>query len=327
MEKGNVNGALKLLTSNISNGIFPVDDKILSLLKQKHPVSSDLNEEVLLRVEKPSVYPVVFEDIDENMVKETALKTKGGSGPSGLDANGWRKILVSKSYGTINADLRRAFANVIKKTEKLPVDTTKDETPLEVFLACRLILLDKNVGLQPNEVHEVLQRIAGKIVMKVVKKDIEKAAGCLQLYAGQEAGCQAAIHAMHKIFEFNQTETILIVDAGKAFNSINRIALLHNTEYLCPTIAPFLYNCYAISARLFVIGEKELKSRKRTTQGDVKAMAGYALGLSPLLNHLQSVKRSVKHVTFANDVTGAGNLKEIKIWWVTLITEGPKYGY
>ena len=64
MEKGNVNGALKLLTSNISNGIFPVDDKILSLLKQKHPVSSDLNEEVLLRVEKPSVYPVVFEDID-----------------------------------------------------------------------------------------------------------------------------------------------------------------------------------------------------------------------------------------------------------------------
>ena len=64
MEKGNVNGALKLLTSNISNGIFPVDDKILSLLKQNHPVSSDLNEEVLLRVEKPSVYPVVFEDID-----------------------------------------------------------------------------------------------------------------------------------------------------------------------------------------------------------------------------------------------------------------------
>ena len=49
------------------------------------------------------------------MVKQAALKTKGGSGPSGLDADGWRKILVSKSYGTINADLRRVFANVIKK--------------------------------------------------------------------------------------------------------------------------------------------------------------------------------------------------------------------
>ena len=61
------------------------------------------------------------------MEKETALKTKGGSGPSELDADEWRKILLSMSYGTINADLRRAFVNVIKKicTEKLPVDTTK----------------------------------------------------------------------------------------------------------------------------------------------------------------------------------------------------------
>ena len=62
------------------------------------------------------------------MVKEAALKTKGGSGPSRLDTDGWRKILESTSYGRINADLRRAFVNVIKKicTEKLPVGTTKD---------------------------------------------------------------------------------------------------------------------------------------------------------------------------------------------------------
>ena len=207
-----------------------------------------MNEEVLLRVEKPSVHPVVFEGVDENTVKEAALKTKGASGSSGLDADGWRKIIVSKSYGTINADLRRAFANVIKKicTEKLPVDTTKDETPLETFLACRLILLDKNPGLQPIGVGEVLRRIAGKV--KVVKEDIKKAAGCLQLCAGQGAGCEATIHAMHKIFESNDTEAILIVDAENAFNSINRKAQLRNIEYLCSAIATFLFNCYAISA-------------------------------------------------------------------------------
>ena len=85
------------MTSNISNGILPLDDKTLSFLQQKHPASSELNEEVLLRGEKPSVHPAVFEDIDENIVKEVALKTKGGSGPSGLDADGWRKIFVSKS--------------------------------------------------------------------------------------------------------------------------------------------------------------------------------------------------------------------------------------
>ena len=90
MEKENVNGALKLLRSTISNGILPLDDKTLSLLKQKHPASSELNNEVLLRGEKPSVHPVVFEDIGENMVKEAVLKTKGGSGTSGLDADGER---------------------------------------------------------------------------------------------------------------------------------------------------------------------------------------------------------------------------------------------
>ena len=108
--------------------------------------------------------------------------------------------------------------------------------------------------------------------MKVVKEDIKKAAGCSQLCAGQEAGCEVAIHAMHKIFEPNETEAILLVDAKNAFNSINRKALLHNIEYLCPVIATFLYNYYAISARLFIIGGKELRSREGGTQGNPTAI-------------------------------------------------------
>ena len=54
-----------------------------------------------------------------------------------------REILLSKSYGAVITDLRRAFTNVIKKlcTKNLSVDTTKDETLLEAFLACRLIPL------------------------------------------------------------------------------------------------------------------------------------------------------------------------------------------
>ena len=166
---------------------------------------------------------------------------------------------MSKSYGTINTDLRRAFVSVIKKicTEKLPVDTTKDETPLEAFLACRLIPLDNHPGLRPIRVGKILRRLLGKVVMKVVKEDIKKAAGCLQLCAGQEAGCEAAIHAMHKIFESNKTEAILIVDTENVFNSINREALLHSIECLCPAIVTFPYNCHAISAQLFIIGGKK----------------------------------------------------------------------
>ena len=75
--------------------------------------------------------------------------------------------------------------------------------------------------------------------MKVVKENITKAARYLQLCTGQEAGCEAATHAMHRIFESNETEEILMVDAENGFNLINRKALLHNIEYFCPIIQRF----------------------------------------------------------------------------------------
>ena len=53
----------------------------------------------------------------------------------------------------------------------------------------------------------------------------QQTAGCLQLYADQKVGCEAALHALHKIFESNETEAILKVDTEDAFNSINRKTL------------------------------------------------------------------------------------------------------
>ena len=35
VSKGNVSGVLKLLTENMSNGILPLNDKTLKMLKQK----------------------------------------------------------------------------------------------------------------------------------------------------------------------------------------------------------------------------------------------------------------------------------------------------
>ena len=54
--------------------------------------------------------------------------------------------------------------------------------------------------------------------LKIENEDITKAVFSLQLCASQEAGYKAAIHAMHSIFEANETEAILLVDAEDAFN-------------------------------------------------------------------------------------------------------------
>ena len=48
MSKGNINGALKVLTENMSNGILPLNDKTLTMVKQKHPEANEPPQEVLL---------------------------------------------------------------------------------------------------------------------------------------------------------------------------------------------------------------------------------------------------------------------------------------
>ena len=89
----------------------------------------------------------------------------------------------------------------------------------------------------------------------------------------------------------------------------------------------FLYNFYSISARLFIIGGKELTLRKGTAESDQTAMGVYALGLKPLGDHLQTIKRSVKHIALADDLTCEGKPEQFKIWWDALMNEILKYGY
>ena len=93
--------------------------------------------------------------------------------------------------------------------------------------------------------------------MILLKKDVLQAAGSLQLYDGQVAGSEAAIHAMHDIFNDDNMETILVIDAESAFNSINRKVMLHKLKFICPVIATYVSNCYMYPAKLFIIGGGE----------------------------------------------------------------------
>ena len=66
---------------------------------------------------------------------------------------------------------------------------------------------DKNPGLWPISVREVLRRIAG------CNKGVTKVIGSLQLCSGQDAECEAVVHSMHDKFARNKTEAVLSVDA------------------------------------------------------------------------------------------------------------------
>ena len=111
--------------------------------------------DVLLKDTPEQVYPIKFDTIDADLVKKSAVRTRGGAESSGLDADGWRKILIAKH-------------EVIKKL----CTANNLSLLLEPFLAFRLIPLDKNPGLRPIGIGEILRWIAGKVVVSHVRKDL-----------------------------------------------------------------------------------------------------------------------------------------------------------
>ena len=150
--------------------------------------------------------------------------------------------------------------------------------------------------------------------MTVLRRDITRAAGVSQVCAGHPSGCEAAIHALPKVFASMGTDAVLLVDTDNAFNRLNRAVALHNIRYTCPPLATILTNIYRTLSRLFVTGGMELSSEEGTTQGCPLSMAMYALSAVPLINKCQNALSTddlprAMQVWFADDAAAGGNLK------------------
>ena len=107
--------------------------------------------------------------------------------------------------------------------------------------------------------------------------------------------------------------------------------MLYNISIICPIVSTNISNCYCVPARLFIIGGKELLSKKGTTQGDPTAMGVYALTVTPILYFLRDFivnsEHDSKEVAFSDDFSVFGKVSEIKEYWEMLSSIFPKYGY
>ena len=65
------------------------------------------------------------------------------------------------------------------------------------------------------------------VIVSVLEDDVIKCTGTFQVCAGQEAGIEAAIYSMNMMYEDENINVILLVDAINAFNSLNRQSFLH----------------------------------------------------------------------------------------------------
>ena len=129
----------------MQNGILQLDKDTLSKLIQKHLKGKTSSQDILLNIPLQNIHPAKFHLIDEEIIRKAAIRTKGGSGPSGMDGDGWRRILTSNNFRTSSSDLRKAFAIVVRK---LCTDLVETHT-IEAFLSCRLIPLDKIQDFHP----------------------------------------------------------------------------------------------------------------------------------------------------------------------------------
>ena len=116
------------------------------------------------------------------------MKTHGSHGPSGLDANDWRRILTT--FRSSSTDLSRTIARLAVKiaTERL--------TFIEIYNLCRLLALDENPGVRPIGIGEVLRRIIGRSIVQCLKTDLKLLGGNKQLCLGQKSGIEHAIHSL-----------------------------------------------------------------------------------------------------------------------------------
>ena len=157
-----------------------------------------------------------------------------------MDAELYRRILCSKNVRKTSEELREEIALMTRNL----LTSNFHPSILEAYVACCLIPLDKDPGIRPIGIGEVLRRIISKIVVWQLKEDIIEAAGPLQTCTGHPAGVKAAIHALQTIFNDDNTDAILLIDATNAFNCMNCSVALCNMYVICPVIATCVSDTY-----------------------------------------------------------------------------------
>ena len=187
----------------------------------------------------------------------------------------------------------------------------------------------QNGGLRPIGAGEILHKIASKVIVSVLKEDVIKCTGTVQVCAGQETVIEAVIHSMNIVYKDENTDAILLVDSNNTFSSLNRQSFLHNISYLCRSIAIFVRNCNSTPSRLLIVGGTEITSREETARVDLVSMAIYGIGVKPLINILIPIlsneySASVNVQVYPDDFSAAWNLQGLRRWWSVLIEIGWK---
>ena len=172
----------------------------MDVLRSKHPLGQPAHPNAIILNAPPEVHSVIFDSINVTLIRSTSLHTRGAAGPSGMDAHDWRRLCTSFKSAS------QALCHSLALTAKRLCTVLVDPSSISSLLACRLIALDKNPRVRPIGIGETARRIIAKAVLGVTRPDIQEATGSVQLCAGQTAGVESTVHAVHDCFRQEGTE-------------------------------------------------------------------------------------------------------------------------
>ena len=207
---GKIQSGIRCISEKSSGGVLAINDQpvqgnsktVRDILLEKHPQARAPPAHVLLEEEVGYINPIAFERLTPDLIKDVGRRTKGAAGPSGLDAEAWKRMLTCFKMSSNRLCAALAATAYCLCTEKLTGD-------LSAFTAACLIPSDKNPGVRLIAVDEVFRRIICKSVMQVVKHDVMCATAPLQMCVGIPSTCEAAVHAMDRLFRFLDIHGIL----------------------------------------------------------------------------------------------------------------------
>ena len=106
MMEGKVKAALRLLAQDSNGGVLPMNNEVIEALKKKHPARNPAVPSAVTMPISSSQDPshfILFDQLDGQLIRETALKTERAAGPSGLDTAGWKRLCTS--FQSASSDL------------------------------------------------------------------------------------------------------------------------------------------------------------------------------------------------------------------------------
>ena len=99
--KGKLGTALAHLKEDASTGVLNLDDRIgndtvRDILTAKHPPAAPAHPDAISQGDPPAPpHPICFESLTRDVVRRAALNTHGAAGPSGVNADTWRRMCTA----------------------------------------------------------------------------------------------------------------------------------------------------------------------------------------------------------------------------------------